>query len=361
MERIADSCCRRDRMTYKTAVHDEIEHIGFACAFCIHLQPIPSIMHLCFRHIVRCGLAVQTLLAVFAVTAQEPAGLAVGQPGAEVSAVSGAAEASGAPAAASALRKADTLAAAPAPASTAVSAADTLAAVPRVSFQDRYRRRGITELSNIFVPRGQWVLGASVSYSTHTNNDYTLMVIEGIDSEGYTFRVSPMVAYALRSNMALGLRATYGRTNLTIDKADLTFGDEVTGTEIVVDRYKSVRHSYVISAIWRQYIPLGRSKRFALFNEMSLGAGGSQSIFAAGQPVKGTYETGYTLALGISPGLMAFASNDVAIEVNVGVMGVSYSRIRQVHNQVTVGHRSTSGMNFKVNIFTIEVGVAFYL
>ncbi len=346
-------------------------------------------MHLCFRHIVRCGLAVQTLLAVFAVTAQEPAGLAVGQPGAEVSAVSGAAEASeasgasGAPAAASALRKADTLAAAKAPASAAVSAADTLAAalavsveaaaagvpaaadtlaaVPRVSFQDRYRRRGITELSNIFVPRGQWVLGASVSYSTHTNNDYTLMVIEGIDSEGYTFRVSPMVAYALRSNMALGLRATYGRTNLTIDKADLTFGDEVTGTEIVVDRYKSVRHSYVISAIWRQYIPLGRSKRFALFNEMSLGAGGSQSIFAAGQPVKGTYETGYTLALGISPGLMAFASNDVAIEVNVGVMGVSYSRIRQVHNQVTVGHRSTSGMNFKVNIFTIEVGVAFYL
>jgi len=330
-------------------------------------------MHLCFRHIVRCGLVVQTLLAAFAVSAQEPAGLAAGQREAEGAlpdtlAAAGTPAAKDVPEAADTLAKAGvpevsgTLAAADTQASAGLaSAADTLPAVPRVSFQDRYRRRGITELSNIFVPRGQWVLGASVSYSTHTNDDYTFMVIEGIDSEGYTFRVSPMVAYALRSNMALGVRATYGRTNLTIDKADLTFGDEVTGTEIVVDRYKSVRHSYVISAIWRQYIPLGRSKRFALFNEMSLGAGGSQSIFASGQPVKGTYETGYTLALGISPGLMAFASNDVAIEVNVGVMGVSYSRVRQVHNQVTVGHRSTSGMNFKVNIFTIEVGVAFYL
>lgn len=328
-------------------------------------------MHLCLRHIVRCGLVVQTLLAAFAGSAGaavlSPDSLAAaGAPAvpdtlaaADIPAAVPGVPASDALAATGVPAAADTLAAAYAP--ERVPAADTLAAVPRASFQDRYRRRGITELSNVFVPRGQWVLGASVSYSTHTNDDYTLMVIEGIDSEGYTFRISPMAAYALRNNMALGIRATYGRTNLTIDKADLTFGDEVTGTEIVVDRYKSVRHSYVISAIWRQYIPLGRSKRFALFNEMSLGAGGSQSIFAAGQPVKGTYETGYTLALGISPGLMAFASNDVAIEVNVGVMGVSYSRIRQVHNQVTVGHRSTSGMNFKVNIFTIEVGVAFYL
>ena len=251
---------------------------------------------------------------------------------------------------------ADTLAA-----SVAVPVAETAADETQPSFQDRYRQRGITELSNVFVPRGQWVLGASVSYSTHVNNDYTLLIIEDIDSEGYTFRISPMVAYALRDNMALGLRATYGRTNLTINSADLSFGDDVSGTEIKVDHYKSVKHSYTVSAIWRQYIPLGHSKRFALFNEMSLGAGGTQSIFASGQPVKGTYETGYTLSLGISPGLMAFASNDVAIEVNVGVMGVGYSRVKQVHNQVTVGHRSTSSMNFKVNIFTIEVGVAFYL
>ena len=183
----------------------------------------------------------------------------------------------------------------------AAAAGDTLsvAAVPPVaadslpapeagvqpSYQDRYRQRGITELSNVFVPRGQWVLGAAVSYSTHTNNDYTMLVIEGIDSEGYTFRVSPMVAYALRNNMALGLRATYGRTNLTINSADLVFGDDVSGTEITVDHYKSVKHSYTVSAIWRQYIPLGHSKRFALFNEMSLGAGGTQSIFASGQPV----------------------------------------------------------------------------
>lgn len=67
------------------------------------------------------------------------------------------------------------------------------------------------------------------------------------------------------------------------------------------------------------------------------------------------------LSLGISPGLVAFATNNMAFEVNVGVMGISYSSIKQVHNQVTVGKRSSSMMNFKVNIFSIGLGVAFYL
>ncbi|MBQ1939920.1 MAG: hypothetical protein II362_06885, partial [Alistipes sp.] len=114
-------------------------------------------------------------------------------------------------------------------------------------------------------------------------------------------------------------------------------------------------------AVWRQYIPLGKSRRFAIFNEISLGAGGTQGIFAADQPIRGTFEEGYTISLGVSPGLVAFATNDVAIEVNVGVMGINFTDVEQVHNQVSVGHRRSSNMNFKVNLLSIGVGVSFYL
>ena len=58
---------------------------------------------------------------------------------------------------------------------------------------------------------------------------------------------------------------------------------------------------------------------------------------------------------------MAFATNNMAVEVNVGVMGISYTHTKQVHNQVTVGKRNMSMMNFKVNIFSIGLGMAFYL
>lgn len=237
---------------------------------------------------------------------------------------------------------------------TALSA-DTL------SRADKIRERGITNTSNVFIPRGNWVSGLATSYSTHKNDNYNIAIIEGIQSEGYTFRVSPMVAYAIKDNMALGVRGTYSRSNLTVDGADLSFGDEETGTQISVNNYKAVKHSYTVAAIWRQYIPLGKSKRFAIFNEISLGAGGTQAIFAADEPIKGTFEEGYSISLGVSPGLMAFATNDVAIEVNIGVMGIDFSEVEQVHNQVLVGKQRTSSMNFKVNLLSIGVGISFYL
>ena len=226
---------------------------------------------------------------------------------------------------------------------------------------EKIRQRGITNTSNIFVPKGLWITGLSTSYSTHQNENYSIAIINGIQSEGYTFRVSPMVAYSLKENMAIGVRGAYSRSNLTVDAAGLKFGDEETGTEISITDYKAVKHSYTVSAIWRQYIPLGESKRLAIFNEISLGAGGSQSIFAAGEPITGTYEKGYNVSLGVSPGLMAFATNDVAIEVNVGVMGINFNEVEQVHNQVSSGNRRSSSMSFRVNLLSIGVGVSFYL
>ena len=170
-----------------------------------------------------------------------------------------------------------------------------------------------------------------------------------------------MIAYAFRDNMALGGRFIYSRSLLKLDKADLNLGGEDSDLNFAVNDYYSLRHSYSVAVIWRQYIPLGRNKRFALFNEMQLAGGGTQASFAKDSPVKGTYETGYTLSLGISPGIIAFATNNMAVEVNVGVMGITYTHTKQVHNQVIVGKRDVSMMNFKVNIFSIGLGMAFYL
>ena len=229
------------------------------------------------------------------------------------------------------------------------------------SINELRSKRGLTDTHNLFVPKGQRVFGGTASYSTHTNKGYQFLVIEGIDSKGYTFRISPMIAYAFSNNMALGGRFIYSRTLLKLDNASINFGDEDSNVNLKAQDYYALQHSYQVAAIWRQYIPLGRNKRFALFNEMSLAGGGTEARFANGSPVKGTYQTGYTLSLGISPGIIAFATNNMAVEVNVGVMGITFNHTEQVHNQVTVGERNTSQMNFKVNIFSIGLGMAFYL
>ena len=243
---------------------------------------------------------------------------------------------------------------------TAAQTAATADQRPK-TINEMRQERGLTDTHNLFVPKGQWIFGGTASYSTHTNDRYQFFIIEDINSEGYTFRVSPMIAYALRDNMAIGARFVYARSLLKLDNASLKFGDDVDATEFRARDFYTLTHSYTASVIWRQYIPLGNSKRFALFNEMQLSAGGSQAKFANDSPVKGTYQTGHSLSLGISPGIVAFATNNMAVEVNVGVMGISYNHVKQVHNQVREGKLDTSMMNFKVNIFSIGLGMAFYL
>lgn len=43
--------------------------------------------------------------------------------------------------------------------------------------------RGLTDTHNLFVPKGQWVFGGTASYSTHTNDNYKFLVVDGIDSK----------------------------------------------------------------------------------------------------------------------------------------------------------------------------------
>ena len=220
--------------------------------------------------------------------------------------------------------------------------------------------RGIEVNSTVFVPKGQGIVGGNISYSTHDNENYKFLVIENINSTGYNFKVSPMFAYAIKDNMALGLRGGYNRQLLKVNNADLNLGEDMN---LGVSDYYSLKHTSTGSLVYRNYITLGKSKRFALFNEMQLtyGYGQAKLVDSSGAAVTGTYETTHDIAIGCSPGLVAFINNSTAVEVNVGVLGFNYSQTKQVTDQVYVGYRKASQMNFKINIFSIALGIAFYL
>ena len=87
--------------------------------------------------------------------------------------------------------------------SVEVAALDDVA--PALTVNEARAHRGFSTDAT-FVPRGQWIFGGTASYSTHTNDNYKFLIIDNIDSEGYTVGVSPMIAYAISKNMAIGVR-----------------------------------------------------------------------------------------------------------------------------------------------------------
>ena len=200
----------------------------------------------------------------------------------------------------------------------------------------------------------------SVVFRTYGKNNYDFLVVEKINSDGYSFKLSPMFAYALKDNMALGGRFKYGRTLVRMDETQLNLDDE---NQFDINNVYQLKHSYSAMAIFRNYIPLGDSKRFAIFSETQLEFGGSQSKVAngKGEALTGTYSKSTDLAFGVAPGMVAFINNYTAVEVSIGVLGVNLSKKRQVTNQVETGEQSSTSANFKINIFSIGLGIAFYL
>ena len=79
------------------------------------------------------------------------------------------------------------------------------------------------------------------------------------------------------------------------------------------------------------------------------------------QNYRGTYSQGFGASLALQPGIVAFVTNNTALELSIGVFGIGYERTKQTKNQIETGVVESSNMNFKVNLLSIGFGVSFYL
>lgn len=227
----------------------------------------------------------------------------------------------------------------------------------RVSAQEAFRRN-LEQVS--FVPKGAWVAGVSVSYSQSDQDNYQFLIFEKINGDSYTFKVSPTVMFCFKDNLTAGGRFSYSRQRTRLNSADIVLDSE---TDYDMSNLYSISHSYLGTALFRNYISLGRSTRFGLFTEVQLQMGGGQSKLCsgAGDDLTGTYERNFQFNVGVAPGLSVFLNNYSAIEVNVGVLGFNYNHTRSVTDRIYIANRHTQQANFKINLFSITFGVMFYI
>lgn len=213
---------------------------------------------------------------------------------------------------------------------------------------------------SVFVPKGQWITGVSVSYSVSDQDHYQFLVFENINGDTYTFKVSPMLMYTFKDNLAAGARFAYSRSRTALDGASVILGSD---TNYDIDNLFSISQDWYGTGAFRNYISLGSSTRFGLFNECQIQIGGGQSKLTngAGDNLTGTYEKNFSLNVGLSPGLVMFLTNYSAIEVNVGVLGFHYTHTKSTTDQIYIADRSTKFANFKINLFSIMFGATFYL
>lgn len=213
----------------------------------------------------------------------------------------------------------------------------------------------------LFIPKGMWSLGLTVSYGKFSTEDLQMFdVLQDVDISAHAFSVKPYFSYAFKNNITAGLRLEYSNVKGDINSFGLDI-DEDMRFNIHDVGYRS--ESYAASLLLTQYIGLTRMGRFGVFNEAQLKLASGTADFT--RPYEGemrnTHSSNFEASLTYSPGLCVFVMPQLSCNLSFGVFGFYINHTKQWENGVRTGSRTTSGANFRFNIFNISFGLAVHL
>ena len=244
---------------------------------------------------------------------------------------------------------------------TAVCSLVLLAAAFQNGFCTRKFDRGLGfKDAPVFMPKGQLMFGGTISYQDYKFYDYKFLILDDMNINAYTLSATPYIYYSFAKNMAVGVKFSYQRTLGRVDETDLSLSPDLT---FGISNYYMLQHTYYGSLSYRYYIPLGRSKVFGLFSDISLnfGAGQGKTLSGTGDNITGTYQDILDVGIDVIPGVAVFITNEMCVEASVGILGLEWKRISQTTNQVYEGSYETAKANFKLNLLSINIGVNFVI
>lgn len=213
----------------------------------------------------------------------------------------------------------------------------------------------------LFIPKGMWTIGLTASYGKFSTADLQMFdVISDVDISAHAFSIKPYFSYAFKNNITAGLRLEYSNIVGNINSFGLDI-DEDMSFNIRDVGYRS--ESYSAALLLTQYIGLERKGRFGVFNEAQLKLTSGTSDF--NRPYDGvmkmTHNSNFQTSLTYSPGVCVFVMPNLSCNLSFGVFGFYINHTKQWENGERSGSRTTSGANFRFNIFNISFGLAAHI
>lgn len=235
-----------------------------------------------------------------------------------------------------------------------VVAGDT---VPIILPAPNYGRYDRGLFNFLFIPKGQWMFGLTASYGEFNSDDVQILsLIKDFSFKGKIYSIQPTISYFFRSNQSMGLKLNYSRGIADLGGLSFDFDEDMSFKLSDISYYSE---TYTASVFYRNYVGLGADKRFAIFNEVDLAFGSGSSRFKRSYngEVKDTKTLTSKWSLNFSPGLTMFIMDNVSFNVSFGVFGLHVTHDKQYTNGEDEGTRTSSGANFRFNLFNINFGL----
>lgn len=183
-----------------------------------------------------------------------------------------------------------------------------------------------------------------------------------IDDTHYTqMFVKASGGYFVANNTALALKLSYGfydnRIKLNSDILQLLINSKTYETF-------NIGKDYAISAVVRNYVPIGFEQRFFIVTETALGYKYAESVQRNryDEPTRNSrIKTHSNMAfLGVSPGVSYFMTKGFAFEFMLSPIQIYYKSSRSVSDKIPNGGSNNYGLSFAFTPFNIQLGMSYY-
>jgi len=196
---------------------------------------------------------------------------------------------------------------------------------------------------------------ASTTFSVkHSESENVTRLFQPVDdSYQLDWAVTLRSGYFIKDNFAVG---GYFRYADKLNRLEYSNDDGP-----VLD--ESVERSYSIAPFIRNYLRLGKGT-FYLFNETNLEftyGSGVQQVNSVDDINRNTTDS-FALKLGIQPGITAFITDLVSVEVGTSVLGVSSEYTRTTTNGIEEdeGYTWSNEVSFEIDLLSLFLGITFY-
>lgn len=196
---------------------------------------------------------------------------------------------------------------------------------------------------------------ASTTFSVkHSESENVTRIFQPVDdSYRLDWEVTLRSGYFIKDNFAVGGYFKYAESN---ERIQFTNDDGPVLEE-------AVNRSYSIAPFMRNYLRLGKGT-FYLFNETNLEftyGSGVQQVNAVADINRNTTDF-YALKLGIQPGIAAFITDVVSVEVGTSVLGLSSEYTRTTANGIEEddGYTWSNEVSFEIDLLSLFLGLTFY-
>lgn len=192
-------------------------------------------------------------------------------------------------------------------------------------------------------------------------NDMLLTIADIEKSEQLKYDLALSGSWFVRDYTALNCKIAYGFSDsenvIEAKILDLVIGAENYSTS-------TASSSFTAAAGVKNFIPIGSSERFYVFNESNVSychySSLTRDVYNRGDKIHKIHRKGNTVSLALSPGVMYFLTNKLAFEFALNPVILSFSHENTLKDGTIEGSDTDFCLDLKINPFNLYFGFSFF-